>query len=167
MKASELNEGVYEMLTGITYARKANEFSESTATMFIHLADETKAAIKSFPVLDFDDDIDLMAIDTLDGDQQFYIFHNTALDGYFLVDTQGYNYPRYITRLWGFMNEETDDQIDDTFQRMDGSIRVADEHIFNSVVKNLVYNLREEGFDKEDTATFLDVLLINAIGKSS
>ena len=167
MKASELNEGVYEMLTGITYARKANEFSESTATMFIHLADETKAAIKSFPVLDFDDDIDLMAIDTLDGDQQFYVFHNTTIDGYFLVDTQGYNYPRYITRLWGFMNEETDDQIDDTFQRMDGSIRVADEHIFNSVVKNLVYNLREEGFDKEDTATFLDVLLINAIGKSS
>ena len=167
MKASELNEGVYEMLTGITYARKANEFSESTATMFIHLADETKAAIKSFPVLHFDDGIDLMAIDTLDGDQQFYVFHNTTIDGYFLVDTQGYNYPRYITRLWGFMNEDINDQIDDTFQRMDGSIRVADEHIFNSVVKNLVYNLREEGFDKEDIATFLDVLLTNAIGKSS
>ena len=167
MKANELNEGVYEMLTGITYARKANEFSESTATMFIHLADETKAAIKSFPVLDFDDDIDLMAIDTLDGDQQFYVFHNTTIDGYFLVDTQGYSYPRYITRLWGFKNEDINDQIDDTFQRMDGSIRVADEHIFNSVVKNLVYNLREEGFDKEDIATFLDVLLTAAIGKSS
>ena len=167
MKANELNEGVYEMLTGITYARKVNEFSESTASMFIHLADEAKAAIKSFPVLDFDDDIDLMAIDTLDGDQQFYVFHNTTTDGYFLVDTQGYNYPRYITRLWGFMNEDINDQIDDTFQRMDGSIRVADEHIFNSVVKNLVYNLREEGFDKEDIATFLDVLLTNAIGKSS
>ena len=65
------------------------------------------------------------------------------------------------------MNEDINDQIDDTFQRMDGSIRVADEHIFNSVVKNLVYNLREEGFDKEDIATFLDVLLTNAIGKSS
>ena len=155
------------MLTGITYARKANEFSESTATMFIHLADETKAAIKSFPVLAFDDCIDLMAIDTLDGDQQFYVFHNRTIDGYFLVDTQGYSYPRYITRLWGFMNEDINDQIDDTFQRMDGSIRVADEHIFNSVVKNLVYNLREEGFDKEDTATFLDVLLTAAIGKSS
>ena len=167
MKANELNEGVYEMLTGITYARKVNEFSESTASMFIHLADEAKAAIKSFPVLDFDDDIDLMDIDTLDRDQQFYVFHNRTIDGYFLVDTQGYNYPRYITRLWGFKNEDINDQIDDTFQRMDGSIRVADEHIFNSVVKNLVYNLREEGFDKGDIATFLDVLLINAIGKSS
>ena len=167
MKASELNEGVYEMLTSIGYARKVNNFDESTVTQFGGLTDEVKAAIKTFPVLDFDYSVDLMAIDTLDGDQQFYIFHNTALDGYFLVDTQGYNYPRYITRLWGFMNEDINDQIDDTFQRMDGSIRVADEHIFNSVVKNLVYNLREEGFDKEDIATFLDVLLTNAIGKSS
>ena len=167
MKANELNEGVYEMLVSIDYARKVNEFSESTVTQFGGLTGEVKAAIKSFPVLHFDDGIDLMAIDTLDGDQQFYIFHNTTIDGYFLVDTQGYSYTRYITRLWGFMNEDINDQIDDTFQRMDGSIRVADEHIFNSVVKNLVYNLREEGFDKEDIATFLDVLLINAIGKSS
>jgi hypothetical protein len=167
MKANELNEGVYVMLVSIDYARKVNEFSESTVTQFTDLRDEVKAAIKSFPVLHFDDGIDLMAIDTLDGDQQFYIFHNTTIDGYFLVDTQGYSYTRYITRLWGFKNEETDDQIDDTFQRMDGSIRVADEHIFNSVVKNLVYNLREEGFEQDDIATFLDVLLTNAIGKSS
>ena len=62
MKASELNEGVYEVLTRITYARKVNSFSESTASMFIHLSDETKAAIKSFPVLEFDDDVDLMDI---------------------------------------------------------------------------------------------------------
>ena len=167
MKANELNEGVYVMLVSIDYARKVNEFSESTITQFTDLADEVKAAIKSFPVLDFDGDIDLMDIDTLDGEQQFYIFHNTTIDGYFLVDTQGYSYTRYITRLWGFMNEDINDQIDDTFQRMDGSIRVADEHIFNSAVKNLVYDLREEGFDQDDIATFLDVLLTNAIGKSS
>ena len=167
MKASELNEGVYVMLVSITYARKVNNFSESTVTQFTDLADEVKAAVKSFPVLDFDNDIDLMAIETLDGEQQFYIFHITNTDGYFLVDTQGYNYPRYITRLWGFINEDINDQIDDTFQRMDGSIRVADEHIFNSVVKNLVYNLQEEGFEQDDIVTFLDVLLTNAIGKSS
>ena len=106
MKANELSSEVYEILTGITYARKANEFSEATASMFIHLEDEAKAAIKSFPVLHFDDGIDLMTIDTLDGDQQFYIFYNTTIDGYFLVDTQGYNYPRYITRLWGFVKWE-------------------------------------------------------------
>jgi hypothetical protein len=163
MKASELNEGVYEVLTRITYARKVNSFSEATASMFIHLADETKAAIKSFPVLEFDDDIDLMDIFTLDGDQQFYVFHNTTTDGYFLVDTQGYNYPRYITRLWGFMNEETDDQIDDTFLRMDGLVRIADVAILRSVVKSLAFDLQEEGFDRADIINFIDAQIHGAL----
>jgi hypothetical protein len=156
MKASELNSGVYEVLIRINYARKVNSFSESTASMFIHLADETKAVIKSFPVLDFDDDIDLMDIDTLDGDQQFYVFHNTTTDGYFLVDTQGYNYPRYITRLWGFMNEETDDRIDDTFLRIDGLARITDVTILESAVKSLIIDLKQEGFDKEDILNYID-----------
>jgi hypothetical protein len=163
MKASELNEGVYEVLTRITYARKVNSFSEATASMFIHLADETKAAIKSFPVLEFDDDIDLMDIFTLDGDQQFYVFHNTTIDGYFLVDTQGYNYPRYITRLWGFMNEQTDDQIDDTFLRMDGLVRIADVAILRSVVKSLAFDLQEEGFDRADIINFIDAQIHGAL----
>ena len=163
MKASELNEGVYEVLTRITYARKVNSFSESTASMFIHLSDETKAAIKSFPVLEFDDDIDLMDIFTLDGDQQFYVFYNTTTDGYFLVDTQGYNYPRYITRLWGFMNEETDDQIDDTFLRMDGLVRIADVAILRSVVKSLAFDLQEEGFDRADIINFIDAQIHGAL----
>ena len=163
MKANELNEGVYEVLTRITYARKVNSFSESTASMFIHLSDETKAAIKSFPVLDFDDDVDLMDIFTLDGDQQFYVFHNTTTDGYFLVDTQGYNYPRYITRLWGFMNEETDDQIDDTFLRMDGLVRIADVAILRSVVKSLAFDLQEEGFDRADIINFIDAQIHGAL----
>jgi len=163
MKANELNEGVYEVLTRITYARKVNSFSEATASMFIHLADETKAAIKSFPVLDFDDDVDLMDIFTLDGDQQFYVFHNTTTDGYFLVDTQGYNYPRYITRLWGFMNEETDDQIDDTFLRMDGLVRIADVAILRSVVKSLAFDLQEEGFDRADIINFIDAQIHGAL----
>jgi hypothetical protein len=135
--------------------------------MFIHLSDETKAAIKSFPVLEFDDDIDLMDIFTLDGDQQFYVFYNTTTDGYFLVDTQGYNYPRYITRLWGFMNEQTDDQIDedDSIERMEGLIRIADGQIFDSVVRSLVMELTNESFDKEDIEIFLEYKLLQAIEK--
>ena len=163
MKANELNEGVYEMLTSIDYARKVNEFSESTVTQFGGLADEVKAAIKSFPVLDFDDNIDLMAIDTLDGDQQFYVFHNTTIDGYFLVDTQGYSYTRYITRLWGFKNEETDDQIDDTFKRMDGLVRIADVTILRSVVKSLAFDLQEEGFHKADIINFIDAQIYGTL----
>ena len=163
MKASELNEGVYEMLTSIGYARKVNNFDESTVTQFGGLTDEVKAAIKTFPVLDFDYSVDLMAIDTLDGDQQFYIFHNTALDGYFLVDTQGYNYPRYITRLWGFMNEDINDQIDDTFQRMDGLVRIADVTILRSVVTSLAFDLQEEGFHKADIINFIDAQIYGTL----
>jgi len=163
MKANELDSNVYEVLTRITYARKVNNFYESTVTQFIDLADETKsefidllAAIKSFPVLDFDDDVDLMDIDTLDGDQQFYVFHNTTTDGYFLVDTQGYNYPRYITRLWGFKNEETDEEIDLKFDRIDGFARITDIAILESVVKSLLIDLKQEGFDKEDIQNYID-----------
>jgi len=163
MKANELNEGVYEMLTSIGYARKVNNFDESTVTPFGGLADEVKTAIKSFPVLDFDDGVDLMGIDTLDGDQQFYIFDNTTIDGYFLVDTQGYNYPRYITRLWGFKNEETDDQIDDTFQRMDGLVRIADIAILRSVIKSLAFDLQEEGFHEIDIINFIDAQVYGAL----
>ena len=163
MKASELNEGVYEMLTSIGYARKVNNFDESTVTQFGGLTDEVKAAIKTFPVLDFDYSVDLMAIDTLDGDQQFYIFHNTALDGYFLVDTQGYSYPRYITRLWGFMNEDINDQIDDTFQRMDGLVRIADVTILRSVVTSLAFDLQEEGFHKADIINFIDAQIYGTL----
>ena len=160
MKANELNEGVYEVLTRITYARKVNSFSESTASMFIHLGDETKAAIKSFPVLDFDDDVDLMDIDTLDGDQQFYVFYNTTTDGYFLVDTQGYNYPRYITRLWGFKNEDSESN---TFEYMEGMIRIANDQKFTAAVRYLVADFLEEGeFHKSDMLAFLQYKLNKA-----
>jgi hypothetical protein len=165
MKAKELGSRVYEVLTRINYARKVNSFSESTASMFIHLADETKAVIKSFPVLDFDDDIDLMDIDTLDGDQQFYVFHNTTTDGYFLVDTQGYNYPRYITRLWGFMNEETEDEGTElnTFEYMEGMIRIANDQKFTAAVRYLVADFLEEGeFHKSDMLAFLQYKLNKA-----
>jgi len=156
MKANELNEGVYEMLTSIGYARKVNNFDESTVTPFGGLADEVKAVIKSFPVLDFDDGVDLMGIDTLDGDQQFYIFYNTTIDGYFLVDTQGYSYTRYITRLWGFKNEETDEEIDLKFDFIDGFARITDIAILESVVKSLIIDLKQEGFHKEDILNYID-----------
>jgi len=163
MNVNELGTEVYEILTRITYARKVNQFDESTVTQFTDLTDEIKAAIKSFPVLDFDDDIDLMDIDTLEREQQFYVFHTTTTDGYFLVDTQGYNYPRYITRLWGFKNEETDDQIDDTFQRMDGLVRIADIAILRSVIKSLAFDLQEEGFHEIDIINFIDAQVYGAL----
>jgi len=98
-----------------------------------------------------------MDIDSLDGKQQFYLFTNE--NGFYLVDTQGYNYPRYITELVDFEEQ------DDTFERMEGLIRIADSQIFDSVVKSLVLELKQEDFDQSDILNFLQAKLSKAISK--
>jgi hypothetical protein len=98
-----------------------------------------------------------MDIEDLDREQQFYVFIS---DGkVYLVDTQGYTYPRYVVELEGFdWNIE-----EDPFERMEGLIRISDEQIFTMTVKSLIYDLREENFDQEDIENFLQVLLVKAI----
>jgi hypothetical protein len=46
---------------------------------------------------------------------------------------------------------------------MDGLIRIADDQIFNAVVKSLVFELREEDFCQEDILNFLQFKLDMAI----
>jgi hypothetical protein len=79
-----------------------------------------------------------------------------------LVDTQGYSYPRYITELHQFEIEDQDDSI----ERMEGLIRIADGQIFESVVKSLVLELKQEDFDKEDILKFLQLKLEKAVVKT-
>jgi hypothetical protein len=93
-----------------------------------------------------------MGIEDLDREQQFYVFHTEGQA--YLVDTQGYTYPRYIVELEGF--GETNDQIDDTFLRMDGLARIADVTILEAVVKSLALEFKQEGFDKEDILNYID-----------
>jgi len=93
----------------------------------------------------------------LDGNQQFFIFKND--DAFFLVDTQGYTYPRYITELISF-DPEDDNAESQAFEYMDGMIRIANDQIFTAVVRNLVSDLNEEGlFDKSDILSFLQFKL--------
>jgi len=147
MKAKQLSEEVYEKLISLDYARKANDFTESGDTYFDSLFQEIQDAIRSFPLSYVDHRNDLMDIDNLDGEQQFYVFQNDL--GFYLVDTQGYNYPRYITELHGFEPQ------DDSIERMESLIRIADSQIFDSVVKSLVVELANEDFDKSDIQKFL------------
>jgi len=154
MTAQQLSEGTYRKLCSLNYARKANSFSEARSTSFEDLNEDLKDAILSFPKIYLDPREDLMGVDTLDGNQQFYLIENE--DGNFLVDTQGYNYPRYITRLTEF---ESSSEMD-AFDYMDGSIRIANDQIFTSVVRNLVSDLSEEGlFHKSDILSFLQFKL--------
>ncbi len=159
MKAKQLAEEVYEKLVSLDYARKANEFTESGDTYFDSLFQEVQDTIRSFPISYVDHREDLMDIDNLDGEQQFYVFQNDL--GFYLVDTQGYNYPRYITELHNF---EIEDQ-DDSMEMMESLIRIADSQIFESVVKSLVVELRGEGFEESDIQKFLLHKLDTAIEK--
>jgi hypothetical protein len=155
MKAKEIKESIYNKLVSLDYSRKENDLESVNSINWFDLDGELKSHILSFPTRHVKFDVDLMDIEDLDGEQQFYLFHSNGNS--YLVDTQGYSYPRYIVELEGFDDE------DDYFERMEGLIRIADENIFNSVVKNLTYDLREENFDQEDIENFLQVLLIKAI----
>ena len=157
MNAEQLSVEVYEKLVSLDYTRKPNSFEEATQTNFNSLSAEIKEAINSFPQSYVDLREDLMDIDSLDAKQQFYLFTNE--NGFYLVDTQGYNYPRYITQLVNFEEQ------DDSFERMEGLIRIADSQIFDSVVKSLVLELKQEDFDQSDILNFLQAKLSKAISK--
>jgi hypothetical protein len=159
MNAEQLSTKVYEELILLDYARKANDFTKSGDTYFDTLFQEVQDAIRSFPILLVDHRNDLMDIDNLDGKQQFYVFQNDL--GFYLVDTQGYNYPRYITELHNF---EIEDQ-DDSMEMMESLVRIADSQIFDLTVKSLVIELRKEGFEESDIQKFLLHKLDTAVEK--
>jgi hypothetical protein len=161
MKARELKENIYNKLVSLNYSRKENYISEVNSIDYNSLDSELKEVIESFPIRVIDSDIDLMGIEDLDREQQFYVFHTEGLA--YLVDTQGYTYPRYIVKLDGIEDVTEDDYID----RMEGLIRIADDQIFNAVVKSLVFELRTEDFCQRDILNFLQFKLDMAIEAAS
>jgi hypothetical protein len=160
MKAKEIKEDIYEKLISLNYARKVNDFDESGDTHFEDLDLEIQSIIRTFPVLYVDHRNDLMDIENLDGEQQFYIFQNEL--GFYLVDTQGYNYPRYITELFGFGL----DVQDDPFEMMESLVRINDSKMFDLVAKSLALELQQEGFDREDILNYLELKLAKAFGSA-
>ena len=163
MNARELKENIYNKLVSLNYSRKENYLSEVNSIDYNSLDSELKEVIESFPIRVIDSDIDLMGIEDLDREQQFYVFHTEGQA--YLVDTQGYTYPRYIVKLNGLEDVTADDYMD--LHRMDGLIRIADDQIFNAVVKSLVFELREEDFSQEDILNFLQFKLDMAIEAAS
>ena len=160
MKAKEIKEDIYEKLVSLNYARKVNDFDESGDTHFEDLDLEIQSIIRTFPVLYVDHRNDLMDIENLDGEQQFYIFQNEL--GFYLVDTQGYSYPRYITELFGFGLETEDDP----FEMMESLVRINDSKVFDLVAKSLAFELQQEGFDREDILNYLELKIAKAFGSA-
>ena len=147
MRGRDLKSNVYAKLVSLNYSRKENYLYDANEIEWNELNGEIKNTILSFPTRQIDWFVDLMDIEDLEGDQQFYLFHSSGKT--FLVDTQGYNYPRYIIQLVGFEDEFGSEEF------MDGVVRISDMLIFENVVKSLASELKREGFDKEDVAQYL------------
>ena len=155
MKAKEMNETIYNKLVNLNYSRKENYLNEVNSTNWFDLEGELKSYILSFPSRFVDYNSDLMDIEDLSGEQQFYLFHSKG--DTFLVDTQGYNYPRYIILLEGFTDGVDYDGEDDKYERMEGLLRISDDMIIEQAIKSIVLDFGKEGFDSEDVETFLQM----------
>jgi hypothetical protein len=159
MKAKEMSEEVYDELIRLDYHRKVNSVYEvNTSVDFSSFDKETQKVINTFPVLIFNSEIDLMDIENLDREQQFHIL--VIGNQEYLVDTQGYNYPRYILKLENFDYGVEDD----IYERMEGLVRIADSKIFDEVTKSLAYELNKEDFDHEDIVNYLFMKVQLALG---
>ena len=156
MTAQQLSPELYNKLCSLNYVRKPNSFFEAYSTFFLAMDEDVQNAIKTFPVIYVDPREDLMGV-TLDGVQQFYVIENE--EGAYLVDTQGYDYPRYIIELIDFNSEEEDD----SFERINGLARLTDVAILQSVVKSLALDLEGEGFERVDIINFIDAKILDAI----
>ena len=153
MKGSEVKQMVYNKLVNLNFSRKENYLKDANSTNWFDLEDEVKEVILMFPSRFVDYDNDLMDIEDLSGGQQFYLFHSKG--NTYLVDTQGYNYPRYTTLLEGFTDGI--DYDDDKYERMEGLLRISDDMIIEQAIKSIVLDFGKEGFDSEDVETFLQM----------
>ena len=149
MKGNEIKNSIYKELVNLDYSRKENDLISVNSVNWFELEDELKDVILTFPSRHVKFDVDLMDIEDLSGAQQFYLFHSNG--NTYLVDTQGYNYPRYIIELEGFNDE------DDKYERMEGLLRISDDVIIEHAIKSIVLDFGKEGFDKDDVETFLQM----------
>ena len=158
-------ESIYDQLVRLNYSRKENFLNDVSSTNWFDLDFELKEVILSFPSRFVDYDSDLMDIDDLSGEQQFYLFHSKG--DTFLVDTQGYTYPRYVTLLEGFDDGvDYDGDDDDKYERMEGLLRISDDMIIEQAIKSIVLDFGQEGFDKDDVETFLQMRIEFLIKKA-
>jgi hypothetical protein len=154
MKAKEMTEEIYDELIRLDYHRKVNSVYEvNTSVDFSSFDKETQKVINMFPVLIFNPQTDLMDIENLDGEQQFYILFIGNRN--YLVDTQGYTYPRYIIGLNNLKFIEEDDQ----YEMMEGLTPITDTEIIALALKSIVIDLAQEGFSQKDVEEYLTMKL--------
>ena len=102
MRFSEtITDDQYDKLTSrtIAYERKPDHPDEIRSSInFNELHESVRGIVSNLPIVEFENSFfDYF----LDGDQQFYLV--TYKEKIFLVDTQGYDYARYVIRLKDFV----------------------------------------------------------------
>jgi hypothetical protein len=152
MKGNEIKKSIYEELVRLDYSRKENDLISVNSVNWFELEDELVSVILTFPSRHVKFDVDLMDIEDLSGEQQFYLFHSNG--NTYLVDTQGYTYPRYVVELNGFTDEFDED---DKYERMEGLLRISDDIIIEQAIKSIVLDFGTEGFNSDDVETFLQM----------
>ena len=152
MTGKEIKESIYEELVRLDYSRKENDLISVNSVNWFELEDELVSVILSFPSRHVKFDVDLMDIEDLSGEQQFYLFHSNG--NTYLVDTQGYTYPRYVIELNGFTEEVVSE-----YERIEGLTRISDVIIIEQALKSIVIDLAEEMFDQEQVQAYLEIKL--------
>ena len=76
MKGNEMKESIYVKLVSLNYSRKENDLVNANSINWFDLDDELKNTIMSFPTRPVKFDEDLMGIEDLSGEQQFYLFYS-------------------------------------------------------------------------------------------
>ena len=152
MTGKEIKESIYEELVRLDYSRKENDLISVNSVNWFELEDELVSVILTFPSRHVKFDVDLMDIEDLSGEQQFYLFHSNG--NTYLVDTQGYTYPRYVIELNGFTEE-----VESEYERIEGLTRISDVIIIEQALKSIVIDLAEEMFDQEQVQAYLEIKL--------
>ena len=102
-----ITEEQYHKLTGwtINYERKPDQPHEVRASMnFNEIHESVREIVAKLPIVEFKDSF---FDGILDGDQQFYLM--TYKERVYLVDTQGYNYARYVIQLKDLVTMEKEE----------------------------------------------------------
>lgn len=102
-----ITEEQYHKLTGwtINYERKPDQPREVRASMnFNEIHESVREIVAKLPIVEFKSSF---FDGILDGDQQFYLM--TYKEKVFLVDTQGYNYARYVIQLKDLVTMEKEE----------------------------------------------------------
>lgn len=105
-----ITEEQYRKLTGwtINYERKPDQPREVRASMnFNEIHESVREIVAKLPIVEFKSSF---FDGILDGDQQFYLM--TYKEKVFLVDTQGYNYARYVIQLKDLVTMEKEEPVE-------------------------------------------------------